>query len=148
MSRKSFVPPPEKTHELSEDGGLEPPLRILLLEDDSDFTVLLREYLEGQGFKVTGARNGTEGLKHIMAGEFDIILCDMIMPGLPGDMFYKAVERVRPQFCKRFIFMTGHKGDPKIDAFIRQVRGFMLWKPFELHHMLDAIGVIRKKTKP
>ena len=66
-------------------------------------------------------------------------------PNLSGDMFYMAVERTKPNLCKRFIFMTGHKGDPKIDAFIRKVRGLMLWKPFELHDLQATIEAILKK---
>jgi hypothetical protein len=58
------------------------------------------------------------------------------------------VERSRPHLCRRFIFMTGHAGDTRIDTFIRNVRGLMLWKPFELHQVLEAIhGVIRKTSQ-
>ena len=106
---------------------------------------LLKDHLGSQGYLVTYVTSGVEGLKLVMMGEFDIILCDMMMPNLSGDMFYLAVERTKPHLCKRFIFMTGHKGDPKIDAFIRKVRGLMLWKPFELHDLQAAITAILKK---
>ena len=61
-------------------------------------------------------------------------------------MFYRAVERVRPNLCKRFIFMTGHTGDKEIDTFIRGVRGLMLWKPFQIHEVLDAIKIVLRKA--
>lgn len=117
----------------------------LMLEDDLDFSALVKEFLESAGYEVTCAISGVEGLKHIMARDFDVILCDMLMPKLPGDMFYRAVERTKPHLCKRFVFMTGHKGDPKIDAFIRSVRGLMLWKPFQLHDLTQALQVIARK---
>jgi hypothetical protein len=69
----------------------------------------------------------------------------MIMPGFPGDMFYRAVERSRPHLCKRFLFMTGHNGDPQIDTFIRSVRGLMIWKPFQLHELLQGLKVVAGK---
>jgi DNA-binding NarL/FixJ family response regulator len=86
-------------------------------------------------------------LKKILSDDFEIILCDMVMPNFPGDMFYLAVERVRPNLCKRFIFMTGHKGDPKIGEFIRRIRGLMLWKPFEMHVLFDAIKAVNSKKQ-
>src|SRR5438034_11627317 len=81
--------------------------KILLLEDDREFATMLRVYLEDEAFKVTEVENGVEGLRKVMATDFDIILCDMLMPNLAGDMFYMAVERTKPQLAKRFIFMTG-----------------------------------------
>jgi hypothetical protein len=70
----------------------------------------------------------------------------MVMPNLAGDMFYLAVERVKPQMCRRFIFSTGHQDDPKIDAFIRKVNGLVLWKPFALQALTEAIQVIEKRV--
>jgi DNA-binding NtrC family response regulator len=119
---------------------------ILMLEDDSDLASTLKEFFLNEGFAVTHAVNGVDGLKRIMAGDFNLILCDMLMPHLAGDMFYTAVERVKPNLCKRFIFMTGHQGDPKWDAFVRRVGGIMLFKPFELHVLIEAIQTVLKKT--
>ena len=119
---------------------------ILMLEDDPDLATTLKEFFLNEGFAVTHAVNGVDGLKRIMAGDFNLILCDMLMPHLAGDMFYAAVERVKPNLCKRFIFMTGHQGDPKWDAFVRRVGGIMLFKPFELHVLIEAIQSVLKKT--
>ena len=119
---------------------------ILMLEDDPDLATTLKEFFLNEGFAVTHAVNGVDGLKRIMAGDFNLILCDMLMPHLAGDMFYTAVERVKPNLCKRFIFMTGHQGDPKWDAFVRRVGGIMLFKPFELHVLIEAIQSVLKKT--
>jgi hypothetical protein len=61
-------------------------------------------------------------------------------------MFYRAVERTKPQLCKRFIFITGFKGNRDIEEFMRKINGIMLWKPFQTHELMDAIQVILKKT--
>ncbi len=120
---------------------------VLMLEDEGDLTEVLKEYLEGHDFRVTCVKNGLDGLKQVMSREFDIILCDMLMPNLPGDMFYLAVQKVKPNLCRRFIFMTGHKGEKKIDDFIRSVRGVVLWKPFHPHELLDTIKCVLKKVR-
>jgi DNA-binding NtrC family response regulator len=120
---------------------------ILLLEDDDQFASILQEFLELYSCKVTRVKNGVEGLRRIVNADFDLVLCDMVMPTFPGDKFYIAVERVKPMLCKRFIFMTGHKADPKWDAFIRSVRGLMLWKPFQMHDLLIAMRTIFKRSR-
>ena len=121
------------------------PESILLLEDDAAFGESLQLFLECHSFLVTRVPNGAEGLRQIATTDFDIILCDMVMPGLPGDQLYLAVERIKPHLCKRFIFMTDHQADPKTDAFIRRMRGLMLWKPFPLADLLTAIAIAAKK---
>jgi DNA-binding response OmpR family regulator len=144
--RMFYVPSAEKIHEIS---GVESKVdrkTMLLLEDDSQLAEILTIELEANNFRVTCVKNGVEGLKRIMSENFDIILCDMMMPNLPGDMFFLAVQRAKPHLCKRFIFMTGHKGEKKIDEFIRSVRGVMLWKPFQFHDLLEAIKIVFKKT--
>ena len=117
--------------------------KVLLLEDDPDFRDIMTEFLSGNGYKVIGVQNGVEGVHEILASDFEVILCDMMMPTLPGDMFYRAVERMRPHLCDRFIFMTGHRGDPKVNDFIQSVRGTMLAKPFQVDDLLELIAFIQ-----
>ena len=69
--------------------------KILLLEDDEDFRNIIKDFLESNFYNVVTAKNGVEGVREIMASDFEVILCDMMMPTLPGDMFYLAVERMR-----------------------------------------------------
>lgn len=145
LMRRRESPQPDKTYALPDTGEILKTKNILILEDDVALALILKEALESQRYAVTVVPSGTEGLKQIMAGDFSVILCDMVMPNFPGDMFYLAVERIRPHLCSRFIFMTGHQGDRKIEQFIRRIRGLMLWKPFEVHVLFDAIKVVNSK---
>jgi CheY-like chemotaxis protein len=106
--------------------------KILLLEDRDDFREILRDYLVCRRFQVTSVPGGVEGLKEVTKDAFDIILCDMMMPGLGGEMFYWAVTRIRPVTAKRFIFFTGHRNNPAIEFFFRRVNATVLIKPFPL----------------
>jgi CheY-like chemotaxis protein len=87
--------------------------KALLLEDDESFREIMGEFLVEQGLEVVSVQNGVEGVHEVLASNFDAILCDMNMPTLPGDMFYRAVERMRPHLCDRFIFMTGYRATPR-----------------------------------
>jgi DNA-binding NtrC family response regulator len=117
--------------------------KILLLEDDVQFRDIMREFLGTHGFEVVAVQNGVEGVHEVLASDFEVILCDMMMPTLPGDMFYRAVERMRPHLCERFIFMTGHRGSPKVTEFVRAVNGTMLSKPFQVDDLLEMIAFVQ-----
>lgn len=120
--------------------------RILLLEDDPDFKSILTDVLEGHNYIVVAVQNGAEGVREVMKADFDAIVCDMMMPGLPGDMFYLAVERMRPRLCDRFVFMTGHQLQGKLGEFIARIDGMMLPKPFHVEDLLEMIGFVQVKA--
>ena len=120
--------------------------RVLILEDDEMLQGIIKEFLESNFYDVVAVTNGAEGVRAVLKDEFEIIVCDMMMPKLPGDMFYTAVERMRPHLCKRFIFITGHRGNPKINGFIEQVKGTMLAKPFHMDDLLEAIAFVQVKS--
>ena len=143
--RPLFHSQQEKTYDLG--NAIPMDIRdVLMLDDEEAFSEIIKTYLAEHGFRVTSVKSGVEGLKKIMVADYDLILCDMLMPGLPGDMFYLAVEKTKPQLCKRFIFMTGHLGDKKIDQFIRSVRGVMMWKPFRPDDLLSMMQTILRKN--
>jgi len=120
-------------------------LKVLLLEDRRDFRQVLHEYLSYCSYQVTSVNTGIEGLRKIMNGAFDVIICDMMMPKMGGEMFYWAVTRVRPATRQRFIFFTGHKNNPAIEFFFRRVNARVLFKPFNLPALDSAIrDVIRQ----
>ena len=137
--RKYYAPIMEKTHDLHQVPTVTVRKKVLLLDDDMPLAELTRKILEENGYEVETVADGVQGIKKIMINDYSVILCDMVMPNLAGDMFYMAVERVKPHLCKRFLFMTGHQGERKIDDFIRSVRGLVLWKPFKTHVLMEAM---------
>jgi CheY-like chemotaxis protein len=122
-----------------------PGRRVLLLEDRADFRDVLGEYLVSESFQVTSVPSGVEGLREVMKDAFDLILCDMMMPRLGGEMFYWAVTRVRPAAGQRFIFFTGHKNNPTLNSFFKKVKATVLFKPFSLHALDFAIREVLRK---
>jgi DNA-binding NtrC family response regulator len=148
MDRFRFVAPLEqKTYDVTAENEELTSKTILLVEDDAQYSLILKEYLESFDFSVTVACDGVQGMKRVMEKDFDIIICDLLMPNLPGDMFYIGVERVKPNLAKRFIFITGHQNNPKIAEFVRKVRALTLFKPFEMHVLLDTIKVALKNAQ-
>jgi CheY-like chemotaxis protein len=114
--------------------------RVLVLEDDPAFREVITDFLAECGYTVVAVQNGAEGVREVMASDFGLILCDMQMPAMPGDMFYRAVERLRPRLCERFVFMTGNRGVSPAGEFIKKVNGYVLQKPFQLKALMDSIS--------
>src|SRR4051812_48109995 len=102
---------------------------VLLLDDDLELADALKELLEAHNFVVTTANDGGSGLREVVEMDFDVIICDMLMPGMPGDMFYLAVSKIKPQMASRFVFITGHRGNAKVDDFLKSIDALVLFKP-------------------
>ena len=107
-------------------------VKVLLLDDRDDFREVLHDYLVSRSYQVTSVWSGAEGLLEIMKGGFDLIICDMMMPKMGGEMFYWAVTRVRPAASQHFIFFTGHKNNPRNEFFFQRINATVLYKPFKL----------------
>jgi CheY-like chemotaxis protein len=119
--------------------------RVLLLEDRDDFREVLRDHLGSRLFQVTSVPSGVEGLREIRKDAFDLIICDMMMQGMGGEMFYWAVTRMRPATAQRFIFFTGHRNNPAIEFFFKRVNATVLIKPFPLKALDSTIRDVLRK---
>ena len=122
-------------------------LKVLLLDDQEDFRDVIRDYLVSRCYKVTEVSNGAEGLREVMRHTFDLIICDMMMPKVGGEMFYWAVTRVRPAARLRFVFITGYQNDPKVEHFFRRVQSTVLVKPFKLDDLNASLLDVDRKLR-
>ena len=147
MQNHDSTQPEPRTYEIPDDPLSSKCKSVLILEDGNVFAATLKKTLEEQDYRVTVVPNGAEGVQKILAADFDAIVCDMVMPNFPGDMFYLAVQRSRPHLCQRFIVMTGHQDNPKIAQFIEQTRALVLWKPFEMRRLFDALETVTGRSK-
>jgi DNA-binding NtrC family response regulator len=121
-------------------GGIgSPVIRVLLLEDDTDLCQALKDWLEMNECVVTIVHRGVEGITEVMKTDFDVIVCDMVMPMMPGDMFYLAVSKAKPHLCGRFVFITGHRDRPDIAKFLWEFHGPTLNKPLDLEELLSSV---------
>lgn len=121
--------------------------RILVVDDDVELALIYQRLLEACHYEASTASDGTLALKLILSQDVDAVLCDLRMPELDGDLFYGAVERVKPHLCNRFIFITGAAEDPKYHTFLSQVKSPVLRKPVvpaklleELRRLLESQG--------
>lgn len=120
---------------------------VLVVDDDVELAMLYRELLGSEGYEVVTASNGVDALKYIMSETPDAIICDIMMPHMPGDMFYVAVERVKPELCRRFIFVTSYEGSPRIEAFFKEHNALALYKPVTLGKLAGTLNILDQRLR-
>jgi len=82
--------------------------KILIVEDDQKITLLLKDYLEQEGFKVTTLHRGEEVLMELRANPADLILLDILLPGESG---LTVIEKTRAVSKIPIIFLTAKVED-------------------------------------
>lgn len=88
--------PPWKTH----------PIKMLLIDDDKNFLTGLKNIMKRKGFEVITADGGSEGLRHAKEDVPDIIICDVMMPGLDGIRLKQILSEDAETVAIPFIFLT------------------------------------------
>jgi len=112
---------------------------ILVVDDDKQLASALQWILADQNFLVDVAFDGKEAMLKLKINEYDLVICDLIMPGLRGDEFYLKAREIRPDLSDRFIFITGFGTDPNIHAFLTRHDVKYLFKPFPVEGLIRCV---------
>ena len=81
--------------------------KLLLIDDDIELVGMLKEYLEQEGFEVKAAFDGATGEQYVMAGQFDLLVLDVMMPNQDG---LQTLKHIRTHSNIPVIMLTA-KGD-------------------------------------
>lgn len=106
------------------------PLSILVVDDEADLVGFLKDVLVLDGHKVETAQNGSGAIEKLQGQSFDLVLCDIKMPGMDGPAFYRKVEQSYPGMARRVIFITGDTLSPDTAEFLERIGTIVLPKPF------------------
>jgi len=80
-------------------------------------------------------------LARLLAGEqFDVILCDLMMPQQSGVEIYETLKAQRPELLERIVFMTGGAFTAHARAFVEGLPNKRLDKPFNLPELLSVVN--------
>ena len=133
------VPAPAPVPEIVEQRSTPRRARLLVVDDEVRLTRLLAT-LVGDAHTVDIATCGEEALERIQSGgEFDVVLCDLMMPDMTGMDLYETVCRLRPEMATRFVFLTGGAFTERAARFIARPNVTTIFKPFGLDEIEAAI---------
>ena len=132
--RRAEAPDPVGSSEWSKGG------RILLVEDEDMVRIVAERALARAGYQITACPGGEEGLAAIASGaEFDLVLSDVVMPGMDGPAMVRAIREQRPDVP--VLFMSGY-AEEALRSEIDIPDMHFIAKPFSVAAISDKVGAV------
>jgi CheY-like chemotaxis protein len=116
---------------------LPPVARILVVDDERLVATALRRLLRGQ--QVTVTQSGAEAIELFCQGEFDLMFCDLMMPGISGLDVWLTVRERSPGLEKRIVFMSGGTFTARAETFLTDHPCTCVEKPFDVSEVWSQI---------
>ena len=130
------VPVEEQSSEWSGGG------RVLLVEDEDMVRAVAERALSRAGYEVTACGDGEEGLSVIASGgEFDLIVSDVVMPGMDGPAMARAIRETQPDLP--VLFMSGY-AEEQLRKDIDIPKMYFLPKPFSVQQIGDKVAEVMR----
>mgnify|MGYP001038754587 CR=1 FL=1 len=117
--------------------------KILIIEDDTRVSDLIRRGLEEEGFEVTLVYDGEMGSKLALTKEFDLIITDILLPKVNGLELCKQIREAKPGVPIIMLTALGTTDD-KLEGFDAGADDYLV-KPFEFRELLARIRVALKR---
>ena len=118
-------------------------IKVLLVDDEEEFTALLSERMRTRGFDVDNTNSGTQDLEKIDKKNYDAIILDLYMPEMDGIETLKHLLKKNPDL--QIIFLTGHATLEKgIEAVKLGAREFME-KPVDMDKLIEKVNDAKTK---
>jgi CheY-like chemotaxis protein len=113
--------------------------RILVVEDEPTVARLIADLLECEGFRVDVQSDGSVALQQAERENYDLVICDMKMPGLDGQQFYKGLVQAGNRLSERFLFVTGDVLSASTQDFISRHGLPHVAKPFRMEELREQV---------
>lgn len=121
-------------------------MRVLLVEDEERLSATLSAGLEAEGFVVVAVGTGTDGLQEATANSFDVVILDIMLPGLSG---YEVLRRMRAaRIWTPVLMLTAKDGEyEETDAFDLGADDY-LTKPFSFRVLVARLRALARRGAP
>lgn len=120
--------------------------KILVVEDQKEIQIVVAEPLKMQGHDITVVENGKEAMKVLESNKYDLIVTDIIMPGMTGLTLIKEVKRMNPN--TKVIGISGG-GRVSSEDYLKSAEhigaDITFQKPFDLNEFSAAVTKLLKK---
>lgn len=123
--------------------------KVLVVDDEEDYRIIIRDVLTDAGMEVRLAGDGEEGLKALRQAPADIVLVDWMMPRMDGERFSRVLREDRALSSIPLIMLTVKRTeDEELEALHFGVDDFLV-KPFRPEELLARVkAALRRVEKP
>ena len=116
---------------------------VLVVDDDAKIQEILREIISDHGYKVVTVGTGEEAVKQVEKQHFDLVLLDLVLPGLDG---VEALQAIKEKDEKAIIVVvTGYGDDPIALRAISLCPLLLVRKPIRIKDIVEVLGMVMKK---
>ena len=122
------------------------PLRILVVEDNADIAENIGDYLEQQGHILDFAMDGIGGLHLAMTHDFDVIVLDIMLPGMDGLTFCRKLRNEADAKTPVLMLTARDTLSDKLEGFDAGADDYLV-KPFALEELAARIGVLARRSR-
>ena len=117
---------------------------IVIVEDDVNINEMLKEALEKKGYRCVQAFSGTEGRLVLSQERPDLVLLDLMLPGMPGETLLKEIREKGA--IPVIVLSAKDEMDDKVDVLLSGADDYVV-KPFEIREVLARVQVqLRKRS--
>ena len=113
------------------------PARILIIDDEKAIRNTLKEILEFENYTVDKAEDGPAGLDMLIQQRYDVVLTDLMMPGMSGQELLRAVRAVAPE--TEVVLMTAYGTVETAVSAMREGAYDFVEKPFSNNGLVDRV---------
>jgi DNA-binding response OmpR family regulator len=121
-----------------------PKARILVVEDDAALLPGLMDVLVFNGYEVRGVPDGKAGLEEALAGPCDLVLLDLMLPGLDGLSVCREIRRQKPN--QAVVMITARGAEDDIVAGFKAGADDYIPKPFSLRELMVRVEAVLRRA--
>lgn len=118
-------------------------IRVLLVDDEKDFVEALAQRLEARNLSITTALSGDEALSKLRDEDVDVVILDMLMPGMDGTETLRRIKEIKP--LVEVILLTGHATVDSAVFGMKLGAFYYLMKPTDITKLLEQIANAYKR---
>jgi DNA-binding response OmpR family regulator len=118
---------------------------VLVVEDDSAIRELLRLHLDLAGFTIDEAESGKQALDRARSTRFDLLLLDVMLPGLDGVSVCRAIRNAGPNVDTPILMLTARDGESDKVLGLESGADDYLTKPFGVRELMARVGALMRR---
>jgi CheY-like chemotaxis protein len=117
------------------------PVRVLAVDDDPDTLRILKRILNASDCRAVTASSPDQVMAELQQQDFDVLLCDIRMPGISGPNLFRFLAMFLPEYVGKTVFLTGDRSEETI-AFLEETGCPYTFKPIDMEELRLRIAQV------